>query len=126
MAITANTYVVDDLPLDGNMFYRSLTSEDASGCEEILAASSGHAHYLTKLIIHGDAAIDVSVGSGETTGAITTVHFGLIPLSAEAGLFEWNAPPGKGVKCTDETSITVDASGAGTLRIEAHGKTSSI
>jgi hypothetical protein len=123
MTITANTYTMEELPTDGVLFYKSLATEDGTGAEEILAASSGHTHYLTKLQINADAAMDVSIGSGETTEAITTVHFGPIPLDATGGRFLWEAPPGMGIKCTAATAIIVDATAAGTIWIEAHGKT---
>jgi hypothetical protein len=122
MTITANTFTLVTLPTDGVLFYKSLQSEDVSACEEVLAASTGHTHYLTKLKIHADAALDITVGSGKTGTAVTTVHFGPVPMSAEAGHFIWEAPPGMGLKCTAATAITVDA-GAGTIWIEAHGKT---
>lgn len=122
MAITANTFTIESLPDEGSLFYKSLQSEDVSGAEEILAAVSGSTHYLTHLKIHADAAIDVSVGSGEDSNAVVTVHFGPIPLAAANGDFVWDAPPGKGLKCTLSAAIVIDA-GAGTIWIEAHGKT---
>lgn len=123
MAITANTYSLVALPTDGVLFYKSLQSADVTGAEEITAASTGHTHYITKLLVHADAAMDISIGSGETTGAVTTVHFGPVPLDATFGKFEWEAPPGMGLQCTTATAIVVDSSGAGTIWIEAHGKT---
>lgn len=122
MAITANTYEIVNLPHEGQEFFKSLTSEDASGTEEILAAVANKTHYLTELHIRGDAAMDINVGSGETTGAVTTVHLGVIALAASSGFFKWKAPPGKGLKCTSGTSIAISAS-AGTIWIEARGKT---
>ena len=111
------------LPTAGRDFHLSLQSEDVSGAEAILAAATGYSHYITKLSIRTDAAMDVSVGSGGDGGtAVTTVHFGPIPLAAGSGFFEWNAPQGMGVKCTADLSITIDTSGGGTIWIEAHGK----
>lgn len=123
MAITANTYSLVALPRDGVLFYNSLQSADVTGGESIEAASTGHTHYITKLLVHADADMDMSIGSGETTGAVTTVHFGPVPLTAESGWFLWEAPPGMGVKCTSATAIVIDSSAAGTIWIEAHGKT---
>jgi hypothetical protein len=123
MAITPNTYNMRTLPSAGKDFFVSLQTEAASGCEAILAAASGYSHYITKLLIRADAAMDVSVGSGGDGGtAVTTVHFGPIPLAAAGGFFEWNAPRGMGIKCTADLSIAIDSVGDGTMWIEAHGK----
>lgn len=123
MSITANTYNMRTLPTAGRNFHLSLQTEDASGCEAILAAASGYSHYITKLKIRADAAMDVSIGSGGDAGAaVTTVHFGPIPLAAGSGFFEWNAPSGMGIKCTADLSIAIDSTAGGTMWIEAHGK----
>ena len=123
MAITANTYNMRTIPSAGKDFHLSLQSEDASGCEAILAAITGFSHYITKLIIRADAAMDVSVGSGGDGGtSVTTVHFGPIPLAAASGNFDWEAPRGMGVKCTVGLSIAIDSSASGTIWVEAHGK----
>ncbi len=122
MAITANTFNLVALPTEGVLFYKSLQSEDASGAEEILAATAGSTHYLTHLTLRGDAAIDFSVGSGESGSAVETTHIGPVPLNAAGGIFTWDAPPGMGLKFTSAAAIVVDAS-AGTIWIEAHGKT---
>ena len=123
MAITSNTFTLVALPADGVLFYKSLATEDATGAEEIAAAVSGRTHYLTKLQINADAAMDITIGSGETTSAVTTTHFGPIPFDATGGRFLWQAPPGMGVRCTAATAIVVDSTAAGTVWIEAHGKT---
>ena len=123
MSIVANTYNMRTIPTAGRDFHVSLQTEDASGAEAILAAASGYSHYITKLIIRADAAMDVSIGSGGDGGtAVTTVHFGPIPLAAGSGFFNWEAPLGMGIKCTANLSITIDTSGGGTMWIEAHGK----
>jgi hypothetical protein len=123
MAITANTFSIVKLPADGVFFYRSLQSEDIQGCEEIAAAVSGATHYLTKLKVQVDAAMDLTIGSGKTGTAVTTVHFGPIPLTADEGYFLWEAPSGFGLQCTAGSAVTIDGSAAGTVWIEAHGKT---
>jgi hypothetical protein len=123
MAITANTFSLVTLPTDGVLFYKSLQSEDVTGTEEIAAAVTGATHYITKLSVYADAAMDVSIGSGKTGAAVTTVHFGPVPLDANHGIIFWEAPPGMGLKCTAATAIDIDATGAGTVWIEVHGKT---
>jgi len=120
---TANTYNMRTLPSAGKDFHLSLQNEAASGCEDILAAETGYSHYITKLKIRADAAMDVSIGSGETTGAVTTVHFGPIPLAAASGSFDWEAPRGMGIKCTVSLAITGLSSGDGTMWVEVHGRT---
>ncbi len=130
MAIVANTFDMRTIPSAGKEWHESLQTEDARGAETIKAAESGFSHYITKLEIRLDVTMDVSVGSGETAEAVTTVHFGPIPLKktgAPGGItappFIWKAPRGKGIKCTSGLSITIDSTSAGTLWIEADGKT---
>ena len=126
MSIVANTYNMRTIPTAGRDFHVSLQTEDASGAEAILAAASGYSHYITKLIIRADAAMDVSIGSGGDGGtAVTTVHFGPIPFKGQgaSGQYDWKAPRGKGIKCTSGLSIAVDSTALGTLWIETDGKT---
>lgn len=123
MSITANTITVTSLPAEGNEWFVSLTSEDASGVEPVKALESGKIHYLTKLVVRTDSATDLSLGSGETTpGTIDTVHLGTIPLNAASGIYTWIAPRGKGLKFTAELAIAIKAS-AGTIHVYAEGKT---
>ncbi len=123
MSIVANTYNMRTIPTAGKDFHLSLQSADVSGAEAILAAESGYSHYITKLIIRTDAAMDVSIGSGGDGGTeVTTVHFGPIPLAAGSGFFDWEAPKLMGIKCTADLSITIDSTASGTMWIEAHGK----
>lgn len=125
MAITANTYNIVSLPVNGNLWHVSLNSEDVTGCEEVKAAETGRTHYITKVRFSTDAIADVNIGSGETGGAVTTVHIGPIPQNAAIDVFYWESPDplAMGLRCTADTSITVDATGAGTFWIEVYGKT---
>ncbi len=123
MTLTANTYQISALPNEGLLFYKSLSSEDVTGCEEVVAAVSGATHYITDVLIRTDAAMDISLGSGESTDAITTVHLGPAPLDAASGIFIWKAPPGMGLRCTSDTAFTIDSTAAGTLWLEVRGKT---
>jgi hypothetical protein len=122
MPIVANTYNMKTIPTAGKDFYRSLQSAGVNNGEEILAAESGYSHYITKLVIRTDAAMDIEIGSGETGDDVTTVHFGPIPLDANTGYWSWEAPRGMGIKCTANLSIAIDSSASGTMWIEAHGK----
>ena len=118
MAITATA-----LNVGGQSWAVSATSADASGTEEILAAAgTGTAHYLTQLTIGCVSAITVTVGAGETGGAVTTIAVGPIPFAATSGspVTVRFAQP---VKLTDETSVTVGASGAGAIWVLAEGFT---
>lgn len=124
MTITANTFVLQEMPSAGKAWHVSLQSADVSGAEIIKAAESGYTHYLTYLNIRTDAAMDISIGSGETTpGTIDTVHMGPIPVSAECGIFPWKAPVRQGMKCTASAGLYVDSTAGGTMWIEAHGFT---
>ncbi len=130
MAIVANTYDMRTIPSAGKDWHESLQTEDARGTEEIKAAESGFSHYITKIVIRLDRSMDVSIGSGGDGGTeVTTVHFGPIPLrtlltgNKDAVPFIWEAPRGKGIKCTSGLSIAIDSSAFGTLWIEANGKT---
>ena len=123
MAITANTFNIVELPSEGLLFYRSLQSADITGGEEVVAGVSEKTHYITFLLIRTDAAMDITFGSGETTGAVTTTHIGAVPLDAASGIFVWKAPPGKGLKLTSSLAAVIDSTAAGTIWIEARGKT---
>jgi len=130
MTITANAYDMRTLPSAGKDWHVSLQTEDVRGCEAIKAAESGYSHYITKLTIFTDTvlAMDVSIGSGGDGGtAVTTVHFGPIPIKKLAGTqiepFTWNAPRGMGIKCTSGLSIAIDGTATGTVWVEADGRT---
>lgn len=123
MALTANTYNLVTLPTHGTPFYKSMQSEDISDCENIMDAESGRAHYLTFLSVRMDAAVDVTIGSGESGDDVETDHIGPVPLSAESGFLPWKAPDGMGLKCTVGAALTIQA-GAGTVWVEARGITS--
>jgi hypothetical protein len=123
MAIVSNTFSIVSVPDDGVLFYKSLQSEDVTGAETIVAAVSGKTHYITHLLIHTDAAMDISIGSGAAAGALTTVHIGPVPLDATGGIFVWKAPEGFGLQCTNGSLVAIDSTAAGTIWIEARGKT---
>jgi hypothetical protein len=123
MAITANTFNTVGLPSDGPCFYKSLQSADLTGAEEIIAGAAGKSHYITYLQIRTATAMGITIGSGETTGAVTTTYIGLVPLDAASGIFVWKAPPGMGLRCTSGLALVIDSDTAGAVWIEARGKT---
>lgn len=125
MAFTANTFDIVRLPTEGNKWYKSLYIADLSGCEDMVAADTGRYHYLTKLVIRTATALSVTIGSGETTSACTTIHLGPIPFDAASGVHVWTAPDGMGLKGTVSLALTADASASGAIWIEAWGQTSS-
>ena len=97
------------------------TSADASGCEEIKATpGSGYALVVTRLIIAIGAAITVTVGSGESTGAVEGDTIGPIGGAAGTYFLDFRDRP---VQLTANKSLTFDASGAGTVGIYAEGYT---
>ena len=117
MAITKN-----NLTPAGAGFAVNATSADASGCEELKAApGSGKSIYLTQIGVSCVAAITVTIGAGETGGAVTTVLLGPFNFAATSGSPVCLTFRDRGVKLTANTSLTVDASGAGAVQIFAEG-----
>lgn len=98
------------------------TSADASGCEELKAApAAGVSIVVDHLTINNGAnAISITIGEGETGGAVTTALIGPVAMAANTSL-QWDFP--YGMILTAATSLTVDASGAGEICIFARGKT---
>ena len=123
MAFTPNTYNIVKVPTEGQLWYKSLYIADLTGCEDIIAAVSGSYHYLTRLVIRTATAMTVTIGSGETTSAVTTAHIGPIPFDAASGLHVQTFPDGMGMKGTISLALTADASASGAIWIEAYGKT---
>lgn len=123
MAFTANTYNVEKLPTEGNLWYKSLYIADLSGAEEIIAAAAGKSHYLTKIVIRTATALTVTIGSGEDTSAVATIHIGPVPFDAASGVHIQTYPEGYGLKCTAGAAVVADASGDGAIWMEVYGKT---
>ena len=96
------------------------TSADASGCEELKAAVAGSSIVVDHLTINVTDAITVTVGAGETGGAVTTALIGPISMAANSSI-QWDFYPG-GMVLASATSLTVDASGAGNVCIFAFGR----
>ncbi len=115
MAITVTT------PQPGKFgWIINATSANASDCEELKAApAAGTSIIVDHLTINSTDAISVTIGEGETGGAVTTALIGPIAMAANSSL-QWDFP--SGMKLTAATSLTVDASGAGAICIFAHGR----
>jgi hypothetical protein len=122
MAITSNTISVVQIPTNGNEWAVSLYSADFTGCEEIKAAETGMTHYIRRIMINTVTAMNITLGSGESTGSVTTAHIGPVPVAA--GNFCYAiAFGGKGMKITPGASFTIDTDAAGAITIYAEGKT---
>lgn len=99
-------------------FIKSAVSVDATSCEEIHIAVANKKIKVRHLTINSGAAIDITIGEGETAGAVTTALLGPISFAANQTL-QWNFNPL--MELTENTSLTVDASGAGNIYIFAQG-----
>jgi len=100
---------------------KNATSADASGCEEIIATpGAGSWFEIDRVTISSDTAESVTLGSGETAGAVTTALLG--PVTFAAGqCIEWNFNPP--MKTAANTSLTVDAGGAANICVFVQGRT---
>ena len=113
MAITlvSNSVLKSGFSVNGN-------SSDLSGCEELVAAVAGKSIFLTSAALSFGAAINVTLGAGETTGAVTTVVAGPIYGAANSTVvLKFDRP----IKLASATALTVDASGAGNVTVIAEG-----
>ena len=101
-------------------FAVNASSADLSGCEEVVAAVASKSIVLSQVVISCVAAITVTLGAGETTGAVTAVVLGPVNFAATSGSpytvkFE---PP---IQLASATALVADASGAGAVCIFAQG-----
>ena len=116
MAITVTT------PSSGRAgFILNGVSADASGCEELKAApASGSSIIVDHLTINNGAnAISITIGAGETGGAVTAALIGPIAMAANTSI-QFTFP--SGMKLDAATALVVDASGAGAICIFAIGR----
>ncbi len=99
-------------------FIDNATSADASGCEEIHAAVSGKKIKVKHLTINSTSAIAITIGAGETGGAVTAALLGPIDFGA-LGTLQWDFWPY--MELPTATSLTVDADGAGAINVFVQG-----
>ena len=104
-------------------FIKNATSADASGCEEIIAAVAAKSHHIEYLVISSDSAISVTLGAGETGGAVTTALIGPVTFAAGQTIAWPFVGRTQGLKVAANTSLTVDASGAGNICVWVQGYT---
>jgi hypothetical protein len=126
MAVTTNAVTVT-APLGAQIsgitpWQVNASSADASGCEEIVATpGAGYALVVTRLVIHVGAAINVTIGAGETgPGSVEAVVVG--PLGGAAGTYALDVRA-RPIQITANKSLTFDASGAGVVCVYAEGYT---
>lgn len=113
MAITLVSNTVDrhGFCVNGN-------SADLSGCEELVAGVSGKSIYIERVIVSFGAGLNLTLGAGETGGAVTTVLVGPIYGAANATVeLNFTCP----IKLAAATALVADASGAGNVTIIAEG-----
>jgi hypothetical protein len=102
-------------------FFVNGVSADASACEELKAApAAGLSIIIDHLTINSDAAITITIGEGETAGAVTTALIGPVSFAANQSM-QWDFRNG-GMVLTVATSLTVDSSGAGNICIFVQGR----
>jgi hypothetical protein len=103
-------------------FINNANSADFSGTEELVPAVTAKSHYITALLISCVSAINVTIGAGETGGAVTAVLLGPFYFAATAGspINLQFSPP---IKVDAATAIVADASGGGATTIVIQGYT---
>lgn len=99
-------------------FVANAYSADFSGCEEIRAAVAGQSIYIERIVINTLAAEIITIGAGETGGAVTAVVIGPIYTGATSThILTFSRP----IKITAATALVVDAAGAGETTVIVQG-----
>ena len=93
-------------------------SADASACEELKAAVSGKKIKIRHVTINSGANITITLGAGETTGAVTEALIGPVSFAANTSM-QWTFNPL--MELPVNTALVVDASGAGAVCVFAQG-----
>lgn len=113
MAITLVTNNVGKVGFVANGY-----SADFSGCEQLVAAVAGKSIHIEKITVSSGAAITVTIGAGETTGAVTTVVVGPLHMAVNSSIpLEFSRP----IKLAAATALVVDASGSGAATVIVQG-----
>jgi len=99
-------------------FIKNAVSADASGTEEIHAAVASKKIKVRHLTVNSGAAITITIGQGETGGAVTTALIGPVSFAANQSM-QWTFNPL--MELAANTSLTVDASGAGDVCVFVQG-----
>lgn len=99
-------------------FVANGNSSDLSGCETLVAAVTGKSIYIEKIAVSFGAAINVTIGEGESSDGVDTVLVGPIYGAANSSIeMEYTRP----IKVTAATALTADASGAGNVTVVVQG-----
>lgn len=93
-------------------------SADASGCEEIVAAVVGKRIKLAFIACNAGATITVTIGAGETAGAVTKALVGPCSFTAHKTC---NLCFNPRLELPVNTALVIDASGAGNVCVLAQG-----
>lgn len=115
--------VVSDTP-EHFGFILTATSADASACEELKAAPAAGLSIIVDHITinNGAGAQSITIGAGETTGAVTAALIGPIAMAVNSSL-QWDFPfPQGGMVLPAATSLTVDSSSNTALCIFVRGR----
>ena len=96
-------------------------SANWSGCESLKAAVTGKSHYIESVTINCASAITITVGAGETGGAVTAVLLGPFTFTASGCHYHCVFP--RPIKVDAATAIVADSSGAGAACIVVTGFT---
>ena len=127
-ALTATTKHVEARITDATPFIVNAYSADLSGTEEIKAAPSAGQIVIDKIsVICAVKDITVTIGAGETGGAVTAVLWGPLSFVVEetaAGYIpgrQYTWEPAHQIFLPATTALTVDASGAGDVLIMVEG-----
>ena len=113
MAITLVTNNVENVG-----FVANGNSADFSGTEELVAAVTGQNIHVERLAISSNTAITLTLGAGETGGAVTAVVVGPLYMAANSSLELTFSRP---IKLAAATALVVDASGAGAATVVVQG-----
>lgn len=112
-AVTAN-----DLTPTTLGFIVNANSADYSGCEELKAAVTGKSIHIERVFISSDTALNITIGAGETGGAVTGIILGPVYFAANTSReFVFTKP----IKLDAAVALTCDASGAGNVTVIVQG-----
>jgi len=100
------------------------TSADASGCEELKAATAGKSLAVDHLTINcGASALSITIGQGEAGGAVESALIGPLAMAANSSMqWDFSAWPCFGMRLTADKALTIDTSGAGAICVFARGR----
>lgn len=111
---------VQPLTVDGWGWGANAIFADASGTEDIKTApTDGTSYYVEYVSLNTDSAITITIGAGETAGAVTTALVGPVEFTTSGGQYAVTFT--RPVKVGANTALTVDASGAGDISVVAYG-----